>query len=215
MTDVYRGGKNLFLVDHNVLFVHIPKTGGCWVRYALDKVDVKYRHARPKKGYGYHFPPHQCADEFEAMFTFVRHPLSWYESWWKYQVGAWKQFAPGLWHPQRCLDELQDDDFNSWVTRVMNVQPAYVTRMYEWFLGPPLQDCVSRRIEVGRTETIQDDLRKILRDLGIVDVDPRKLDLPRVNVSAGPQPEWHASVRDRAWRLERAAIARFYPEELA
>jgi hypothetical protein len=214
---VAKGGKNLFLVDHGVLFVHIPKTGGCWVRSVLDAIGVSYRHASAREGYGYHYPPQHCVEKYDAAFAFVRHPLSWYESWWKFQVGTWKRFTPMKWHPQRCLEGLDDDDFNSWVTRVMNAQPAYVTRMYEWFLGPPPQ-AYGRNlpaVEIGRTETIREDLQRVLKDLGVASVDLSKISLPRQNVSSGPQPEWHASVRDRAWRLERAAIARFYPEELA
>jgi hypothetical protein len=27
-------------------------------------------------------------EQYPYVFTFVRHPLSWYESWWKYQWGG-------------------------------------------------------------------------------------------------------------------------------
>ena len=73
-------------------------------------------------------------------FCFVRHPGSWYESYFKYQttVGWLKsnQLNPDGWHRWRGLDQCASDDFCTFVRNCIRWQPAYLTRMYEWYAGP-------------------------------------------------------------------------------
>ena len=63
-------------------------------------------------------------------------PLSWYESWWKYQSGIWTVWEPGVWHPQRSLEKCRSDDFSDFIRLCIRNEPGYVSRMYEWYVGP-------------------------------------------------------------------------------
>lgn len=133
------GGRTMamYIPSADALFVHIPKTGGSWITAVLEesglghrvhsvRADVTVRHGLP-------------ADLPEARFRFlfVRHPVSWYESWWKYQAGRWIAFEQDRWHPQRMLQPCAADDFGQFVRNCLEREPAYVTRLYEWYVGPP------------------------------------------------------------------------------
>ena len=141
-------------------------------------------------------------------FALVRHPVSWYESWYRYQRGQWPHFgslAPS--HPQRVLDGLGDDDFNVWVARVLEREPAYVTRLYEWFLGPPDAPIVNN---VGRLETAAVDVAAFLVSLGY-DTSAEKLASIGTRHASDDHPvEWDPELRARVEAVEAAAIRRFY-----
>lgn len=204
---MYRGG-NIYLPDQKALFVHIPKTAGCWVHTVIDALKIPHRRARARDGYCPHFPAYACADEFDVAFSFVRHPVEWYRSWWKYQVGRWRRFTPHLWHPQKPLYDIQHLDFNRWVDAVVAEEPGYVSRMYEWFLGPPGSPWP--KIHVGRQEHVEADLTAMFRTVGVDCPDIKDLGVARTNVSRGPEPEVEASTELSIRSSERVAIKRFY-----
>ncbi len=69
----------------NSVFIHTPKTGGVWVESALvgEGLVIGPLGLRHAKG-----PDVTNTREFQeraVSFTFVRHPLSWYQSYWSYK----------------------------------------------------------------------------------------------------------------------------------
>jgi hypothetical protein len=199
------------LLPSRSLFLHIPKTGGTWVEYLLPRLGIETSVPETVPGVTYrHSPQPMLSREYPFVFTFVRHPLSWYESWWKFQAGTWTVFEPGVWHPQRCLECCRSDDFSEFIRLCIEHEPGYVTRMYEWYIGPEGYEYVDC---IGRHETLQSDLLEVLTQLGY-SVDPALMQMEPVNVSpsARGKPVWDPELRRRILELEAPAIRRFYSD---
>jgi hypothetical protein len=198
------------LIDANALFVHIPKTGGVWIEDALAALGIRTADPPMKSGVSWRHPlPADILGRFDFTFTFVRHPLSWYESWWKFQAKRWTVFEPGAWHPQRVLEPCASDRFSSFVRRCIEHEPSYVTRLYESYIGPP---GVERMDLIGRSEALVDTLVGVLRGLSYEFDETRLREYPPANVSeaAAGNATWDPWLRKRLLELEAPAIRRFY-----
>lgn len=172
------------ILPHSVCF-HIPKTGGTWVRRVLQKENmviaetcVLGRNARATAQMA-----HETPDMLPAYllrnrktFAFVRHPLTWYQSRWK-----WKARMRNRWNrEENKLDkECGSDDFNEFILQYLHKFPGYLTRMYKRFLG----EDGKRLSYVGRFESLPEDLFKIITTFeGEIDKQ-HLLSFPPVNVS--------------------------------
>ena len=199
------------LFPSNAVFLHIPKTDGSWVEYSLPKLGIETEPEPTMDGVTYrHAPLAMLKQRPPFVFTFVRHPLAWYESWWKFQAGNWTIHEPGVWHPQRCLEKCASDDFSEFIRLCIRLEPSYVSRMYEWFIGPAGFDHVDF---IGRHEQLGSDLVHVLSRLGqTVDLET-VTQLPRENVSqrAFGDPVWDPELKRQILELESPAIRRFYP----
>ena len=200
------------LTPSNALFLHIPKTGGTWVEFALPHIGIPTEQAAIIEGVTYrHSLLPMLRDSHPFVFTFVRHPLSWYESWWKFQAGRWIAHEPGVWHPQRCLEKCRSDDFSEFIRLCIEHEPGYVSRMYEWYIGPVGYEYVEF---IGRYENLVEDLADVLTAIGYT-VDREALhQFGPVNVSpkACGEPVWNPALRRRILELEAPAIRRFFPK---
>jgi Sulfotransferase family len=200
------------LVSSNALFLHIPKTGGTWVEQALMEIGVHTEQPLTIPGVTYrHSLLPMFQEQHPYVFTFVRHPLSWYESWWKFQAGTWTIFEPGVWHPQRTLESCRADDFSEFIRLCIEHEPSYVSRMYEWYIGPVGFEFVNY---VGRYENLINDLVQVLTVLDqTFDVEIlRKLDPINVSRKTCGEPVWDPALKRQMLALEAPAIRRFYPE---
>lgn len=79
------------LLIPNGLFIHIPKTGGTWVRAAIAAAGIPSRESGPfevEDHYGVHDFQREGRLEELARFSFgfVRHPVSWLKSRWAWAV---------------------------------------------------------------------------------------------------------------------------------
>lgn len=72
----------------NSVFLHIPKTGGTWVRKALLNAGASLRAVGDPHGPLEDTYPVLSDEELSrrTIFMFVRHPLSWYQSRWMFRV---------------------------------------------------------------------------------------------------------------------------------
>jgi len=214
------------------VFLHIPKTGGSWVEKALKAIGqterlLYHRHADmtrvmnyakleppPKrKGlarwfkYRGHARPASMTTPFR--FCFVRHPLQWYESWWRYMEGKmWKHWgregSADDWHPSSPLNGLGDPDFNQFVRNVARARPGYVTELYSRYTDEAIDF-------IGRQENLVEDLIEVLRVLDVSFNEQIIRNLAPENVSRTP-PErvhWDADLRELVTRLEYPALVRY------
>lgn len=190
----------MFRLATGHMFVHIPKCGGSKVRHELHGLGqpLGRQHDRPRHN--------------RIGFSFVRHPVTWLESFYRSRAG-WGEvdnYSPLSVHqgasPVRELMACGASTFDGFVRNYLKRQPGYVTRLYERMLGSRGDSCVSM---VGHTEWLEDDLQTILDRLGV----QHQVGQERVNVSAGDRVHWDEYLRNEVVKVERPAIDRWYGGE--
>lgn len=210
------------LLQSGAVFIHVPKNGGTWVSKALKatglwRCRIGYKHSTPemvndiwcfhRSRYIKHWfirpdvTPGRLRHAFK--FGFVRNPLSWYESWWKFMMGKWHPWETGRWHPQRPIDECGDDDFNIFLSNVLRVRPGYVTEMYGWY--------TQGLAFVGKNENLTKDLITVLHTLNEVFDEQIVRTLHRVNVSVPNRdaPRWDPGLLRKIIASESVGIERY------
>lgn len=145
----------LYLPSSNSAFLHIPKCGGNWVRAAIAAAGVESEEhgvmiADLEFGQGCH-----RTDENTRYFTFVRHPIAWYRSYWAdRQLNGW---GGDLIIAHKC----KSNRFAGFVRRVTEQYPAYLSSLFERYVGAG-----NPAVLVGRTESLADDLISFLGEVG-------------------------------------------------
>lgn len=147
-------------------FVHIPKTGGTWVRRAIEnskryKINVS----------GYAHQPVVGLDEMKDIktFMFIRCPLTWYKSLFHiFKIGGRINGAPKILMDAALLRRIS---FNHWVNDVLEFLPGFATDVFREY------GAFDRKYLRGRTEYLANDLNEMMHDLNL------GKDLPKMNVS--------------------------------
>lgn len=217
------------------IFLHVPKTGGEWVTQVLREQGLIWRefghkHADFERTLHHHAFEHEhrrlgtvLANWLERKFTrteptndfyfcFVRHPLRWYESWFRYCTQhRWKAWgAAGSrrhWHPCAALNGTGAADFNKYLRNVILCRPGYVTELFSSYAKPGIAF-------VGRQESLADDLVTVLRQLNEnFDEDHlRNRDAVNASSTATIRTEWDPHLRSCLTQLELPSFHRFgYP----
>lgn len=198
----------LFLPELNALFIHIPKCGGTWVKETLAASGIK---CEPARGPGAHGLPMSYDHPGARKFCFVRHPWPWYESVWRGLHTSWpdrREVAPlhreKTWSPIRFSTYLLSArTFPGFIQAVIEEQPAFCSRMFEWYIGPPGFPLVDY---VGCCEDAAHDLQTILGWLGWRGI---LASVPEANCGSGPRPLWGMGQVDKVEDME-FAIGRWY-----
>lgn len=148
--------------------------------------------------------------EIPYIFCFVRHPLSWYESFFKYQASqGWPHWGnendyTETWHPNAILNGLGDQDFNQFIHNVINKRPGYVTEMYGWYTQPNVSF-------IGKQENLVYDLVQVLNELD-VKYDKQKL-LNLAEKEENPSPKlavnWDKSLKEKLEDIEYVSFLRY------
>ncbi len=143
------------------------------------------------------------------FFYVVRNPYKWYESWFKYQSDErrhWKNWGnagdPLGWHPNMELNGLRADDFNSFMARMTEDYPGYVTRLYSRYGN--LGEGAALKLENIRVE-----LCDLLTELGFVFNRERIQNEPDFHISKKLPIEWDPVLRARVAELDRPAFVRY------
>jgi hypothetical protein len=224
---------SLLLTDDSV-FLHIPKTGGTWVTRVLREAGLvrfrfSHKHADLERtlrfGHYYRFQylkrTLRGGLRLEARvrgaykFCFVRHPVAWYRSFFKYmQRLDWKRHG-GIggdpWHPNAPLYDLRADSFAGFVERIQQACPGYVSGLYRSFTEGTGPEGIGGVDFVGQQERLNHDLVHVLRHLDLPFDEARVLERKKENVSGVPAkaplelpPSLAAEVaKTDAWAFER------------
>ena len=146
------------LLKNGSFFFHVPKTGGTWVTGVLRKAGCVVGQL----GFKHSFPaelgcsprallhPSQFRDRLRLKYgattpisgyCFLRDPLSWYKSWYFYQVRrGWTKFGSCSWddpHPLSCLNSVSDyapDSFDQFLDIVCEKKHQFLSLMYLKYL---------------------------------------------------------------------------------
>lgn len=122
------------LLPHSIS-LHIPKTGGSWVKVALERCQL----ARAGS-----VDPHVLPSELASsrgfpgidftrlrklkLFAFIRHPAEWYQSFWAYRIKYGWDFGNEI--DAAC----QSSDFKTFVMKCLDHFPGgHVTNLYRNF----------------------------------------------------------------------------------
>jgi hypothetical protein len=194
------------------IFLHVPKTGGMWVYDTLQELGFVRgpvgRHPHTAFERAVLFPnekrrwkewsraenwrPENWLRPGRYMklpftFCFVRHPIRWYESWWRYLLGK----RETLWWMENAINSERYlkrwgyfsvpaaafcDDFNRFVRNVHTRFPGYVTWMYGQYTMPEVNF-------IGKQERLTEDLIAVLKQLNLSFDEERVRSHKRINES--------------------------------
>ena len=228
------------LLKNNSVFFHIPKTGGWWVLAVLQHLDLVrselgsrhadyervlwhdrfYKDAKVLRGILRRAVSARRApvriDPQCFKFCFVREPLKWYESYWRFMQSldwvAWgDELKPNRWHPLSPLNGLGSADFNTFMDNVNRKRPGFVTELYGRYARAD--------VVVGKQETLLEDTLRIFRQMEVGGDDRIIAAIPKVNETCPasfPPPAWDRKVKQEMLRLEYAGYVRYgYSAEAA
>jgi hypothetical protein len=204
-----------------MFYLHIPRTGGTWLGKAA--IAVKLRQASRysvacsrsrSAGICKHYPLCEYEDDFldkiDFSFTFVRHPVPYYESAWRWMMSNRRQSRNkwGLVFPWNVPVRHFNFDFNVWVAQMLQHEPGWVSRMYETYCGRPGSEILDF---VGRTETLAKDFATVLDRVGCKYRRYRLAYMATTRINSLEQPfVWDPKLKQQVIQTERPAIERFY-----
>ena len=119
----------------NLCFIHIPKTGGTWVKKVMGEVGTLGRSGNS------HTLPDKYHREYK-FFTIVRDPAEWLRSAWNHRVSCGWAAHPyeGPWN-DFCLmtDEYKSDDFKEFAETVAVKLPGVVGWLFGCYVTPEVK----------------------------------------------------------------------------
>lgn len=197
------------LATDKSIFLHVPKAGGMWIRHVFKVCRIPYAELGEQHS---HFPEiarHQPPEFFKNkfIFSFVRHPLTWYQSRWAFRVKHG-------WKPQHPLDfNCASNDFRIFVDNVLKYRPS---GWFTWECQSFIDQCPRPIDFVGRVENIVDDTIHALTMAGEKFSTNAVRNCPRVNDSdmdGKPSKFWATydeKLARRVMAVESEVINRYY-----
>lgn len=157
------------------IFIHIPKTGGSWVRAAVRAAGIPCREVGPPgvsqiqklhctvKG----LPKHLRRNRL--IFFCIRHPVDWLKSRWSYGIerGKLKPKKKRTW-----LERALDPDLNKFIENALRINAAAPSHAMLHPVGwkkidGVWQDTLKKKDRIlGRTESLRADLIQFLSRAG-------------------------------------------------
>jgi len=129
-------------------FLHIPKTGGKWVQQALQAGGVEFEEWSVT-----HCDVRSAPYPERFTFSFVRNPLTWWQSVWRYGMVR-KTRNQSIWPPFR--ETLLGESFGEFIEDVLAEHNGLCSRVFANFTGQ----------FVGKQESLAEDLVRALTAAG-------------------------------------------------
>ena len=188
------------LIFEKSVFLHVPKTGGTWVKAAVRNAGIPFEEYIVDGDI--HGDLSCCPHKDRFIFAFVREPLSLYQAYWRFKIMAG-------WDHRNPFDmDCAAPTFTGFVENVLRLEPGWCSRMFNDYVGRPSVDEVDF---IGRYESLTEDLIRALAATG-VPFDGRAIRAtPPVNVSTVSHEltRWPPELAERVRRSEQDAIRRF------
>jgi len=220
-----------FLPEKQVLFLHIPKTGGTWVNWAMGTMEIsieKWMRVGPKYRPRKHtILPHyypSMLGKIHYIFCFVRHPVSYYVSMWRYymRISSWtrermEKLSRDL--PPRATNQAEvrwKPDFYEWIEEMLEEEPGWITRWFGHYVGQQRGELCHY---IGRQETLVDDFAEVMGIIGYEKLwmakkeQLKNMKAKRTSERIVPIPEIDDDLRRRIERSERVIIRRFFGKD--
>lgn len=107
------------------IFLHIPKTGGMWVREALKKSELVIHEYDERHDFNKHINDQMVVDR-PIRFCFVRNPITWYQSYWAMRT------KDDSWDDEALVDRLcASDNFRKFIDAVIGAFPdGHLNHLY-------------------------------------------------------------------------------------
>lgn len=195
------------ILKNNSIFLHVPKTAGNWVveilkAHNLYEKDFKHKHSDASRLQIIH---EKVFKQSPFIFCFVRHPVTWFESWYRYQrkrkFKKWAHNGNMFYHPCSNIDDCQDEDFNKFASNVIDKSPGFISNMYYQF---------TRHSEfVGKQENLIKDTLKIFNFMKININYNYILSQQKINVSKKYSIEWDKKVKEELQKIEISGMKRY------
>lgn len=144
------------------IFFHVPKTGGTWVTVVLkDIFKDRYQDYKPSPKHELnlrfeHITPKDSEDRIfkdRKSFGFVRNPIDWYTSFWKYRM-------KNNWDNNFVLDrECRSTNLEIFVRNCLDKYP-------EGFVSTLFKEFTEDLDFVGKQENLKNDLLRFLEQSG-------------------------------------------------
>ncbi len=218
-----------FLLKNNSIFLHVPKTGGSYVKTVLLENNLIIPRFIKKNSYrigenkhidlsqalsiltSYKkniFYPFVRLRDTPFIFYFVRHPKSWYESYFKYLVGIdFKKFGQAgnirKLHPLSPLNELYSKNFNEFMLNILEKEPHFLTKLYFRYSHSHLIGYV------GKQENMKEDLQNIISHLYPAIIDKIFFPDTQVNKSKNITIHWDPNLYDRMMDQEKLILTTY------
>ncbi|WP_440934361.1 hypothetical protein [Candidatus Pelagibacter sp.] len=214
-----------FVIKKNIYFLHIPKTGGNWVWKVFEKSGFKMIRSNPiNKHANYDFLAGYNSS-FLKIFNFnlknknrffctVRHPLTWYESFFKYlhffnrmNFGETGKLYSKDWHILSPLNNFPKNDFNEFVKNINIKYPGFLTYLYNSYIFPT-------NARVLKIENLKEDLISLNKDwdlglnLSVLD------NTQKINVSNKIKINWTEENLKNTIKNEKVLFSRYNYKEL-
>ncbi len=176
--------------------------------WCKSQVPVWIKATRPLQQFKHHTLAAQHRHK-PFVFCFVRHPLDWYESWWRYMLQRaghdWTQETDlHGWHPCLAIKATGDRRFHQFLRNVLHTRPGFVHELYSTYTQPGVDF-------VGRQEQLSDDLIRVLRQLNLSFDEQAIHEAAPLNVSRRPGSKlsWDHELRVEVEKSEYPTLLRF------
>lgn len=196
----------LLIEETNTVFFHFPKTGGTFFREVVGGI-TKTTPIKTK-GFRNHVPMSAVdMTKYYDSIVFVRHPIAWYESTWKFlkdlNAAGEVSFNPRAYNSIKHLNKFYDDTFFVYMEGIIRNCPNHYQTEFFQFVD------VDKVTHIGRTEHMKHYLHEILDKIGIDHERNMIFDAPRYG-HRKMDCQWFPGQKEAIMEENSLLISKFY-----